>query len=99
MLEAEIESEGLAPNLSHLQHIHGFDQAASECPTPAADADGDGLVSAGEGGLSYGPILVSFTATGDPSPASTGALDRFPVARPRWAPGSATSRSSSTAWT
>lgn len=80
MLEARIESEGLAPNLPHLQHIHGFDQAVSECPTLAADADGDGLVSAGEGGPSYGPILVSFTVTGDTSPASAGALDRFPVA-------------------
>jgi hypothetical protein len=80
LLEAEIESEGLAPGLGHLQHIHGFAQAVSECPTLAADANGDGLVDAGEGGPSYGPILVSFTATGDTSPASAGALDRFPVA-------------------
>lgn len=31
VLEAEIESEGLAPELGHLQHIHGKEQAASEC--------------------------------------------------------------------
>lgn len=82
MLEAKIESEGLAPNLPHLQHIHGFAQAVSECPTlAAADKNPeDGLISAGEGGPFYGPILVSFTATGDTSPASAGALDRFPVA-------------------
>lgn len=80
VLEAEIESEGLAPSLGHLQHIHGKEQAASECPTLAADADGDGLVSVGEGVPFYGGIMVSLTATGDTSPASAGALDRFPVA-------------------
>ena len=79
-LEAEIKSRGLEPNLPHLQHIHGMAQAISECPTLAADTDGDGLVSVGEGAPFYGPIQVSFTTTGDTSAASGGALDRFPVA-------------------
>lgn len=80
LLEAKIETEGLEPNLHHLQHIHGKEQAASECPTLAADTDNDGLVSVGEGGPFYGPVLVSFTVTGDTSAASAGALERFPVA-------------------
>lgn len=79
-LDANIVSRGLEPNLPHLQHIHGMAQAISECPTLAADTDGDGLVSVGEGAPFYGPIQVSFTATGDTSAASGGALDRFPVA-------------------
>jgi hypothetical protein len=35
-LETEIHSHGLAPKLPHAQHIHGFEQAVSECPTLAA---------------------------------------------------------------
>lgn len=79
-LEAEIKSRGLEPNLPHLQHVHGMAQAISECPTLAADTDGDGLVSVGEGAPYYGPVQVSFTTRGDTSAASGGALDRFPVA-------------------
>ncbi|HET7481072.1 MAG TPA: hypothetical protein VFJ72_16325 [Rubrobacteraceae bacterium] len=79
-LEAEIKTRGLEPNLHHLQHIHGMAQAISECPTLAADTDGDGLVSVAEGAPFYGPIQVSFTETGDTSAASGGALDRFPLA-------------------
>lgn len=83
-LEAKIESEGLEPGLPHLQHIHGRAQAVSECPTLAADqppnGNGDGLISVGEGVPFYGPVLVSFTTVGDTSAASSGALDRFPVA-------------------
>jgi hypothetical protein len=79
-LNVKIHSEGTAPNLPHAQHIHGFKQAVSECPTLAADQDGDGLVNTTEGQPSYGPILISLTTRGDTSPSSGLAVDRFPVA-------------------
>jgi hypothetical protein len=79
-LDAKINSHGLAPELPHAQHIHGMAQAISECPTLAADQDGDGLVNTAEGLPSYGPIAVSFTTRGDTSPDSGLAVDRFPVA-------------------
>jgi hypothetical protein len=79
-LTTDIASQGLAPNLPHAQHIHGLEQAISECPTLANDQDGDGLVNTTEGQPSYGPILTSFTTEGDTSPESGLAVDRFPVA-------------------
>ncbi len=79
-LTTDIASEGLAPGLPHAQHIHGLEQAISECPTLANDQDGDGLVNTTEGEPSYGPILTSFTTDGDTSPESGLAVDRFPVA-------------------
>ena len=79
-LTTDIASQGLAPNLPHAQHIHGLEQAISECPSLAADQNGDGLVNTTEGQPSYGPILTSFTTEGDTSPGSGLAVDRFPVA-------------------
>ena len=79
-VEIEIHTKGLAPKLPHAQHIHGFKQAVSECPTLAADDNGDGLVNTVEGLPSYGPIQVSLTSRGDTSPASALAVNRFPVA-------------------
>ncbi len=79
-LTSKINSHGLAPELPHAQHIHGMAQAISECPTLAADDNGDGLVNTVEGVPSYGPIAVSLTTRGDTSPASGLAVSRFPVA-------------------
>jgi len=79
-LTTDIASEGLAPNLPHAQHIHGLEQAMSECPTILNDQNGDNLVNTSEGQPSYGPILTSFTTEGDTSPDSGLAVDRFPVA-------------------
>jgi hypothetical protein len=78
-LTTNIASEGLAPNLPHAQHIHGLEQAMSECPTILNDQNGDNLVNTTEGEPSYGPILTSFTTEGDTSPESGLAVDRFPV--------------------
>ncbi len=77
-LATNIRSSGMAPNLPHAQHIHGFAQAVSECPTLAASGR-DNLITTAEGQPSYGPIQVSLTTTGDTSPASALAVDRFPV--------------------
>lgn len=79
-LTTRIFSRDLAPNLPHAQHIHGMAQARSECPTPAADQNGDGLVNTAEGAPFYGPVAVSFTTRGDTSPKSGLAINRFPVA-------------------
>ena len=79
-LTTRIYSTDMAPNLPHAQHIHGFKQAVSECPTLAADDNGDRLVNTVEGLPSYGPIRVSLTTRGDTSPDSALAVDRFPVA-------------------
>ena len=79
-LTTDIASEGLAPNLPHAQHIHGLEQAMSECPTILNDQNGDNLINTTEGEPSYGPILTSLTTEGDTSPESALAVDRFPVA-------------------
>ena len=79
-LDTRIYTTDMAPGLPHAQHIHGMAQAISECPTLAADDNGDGLVNTAEGLPSYGPIQVSLTTRGDTSPASALAVSRFPVA-------------------
>jgi hypothetical protein len=51
--------QGLAPEMRHMQHIHGLvsgDLAA--CPPSAADVNKDGVVDVVEGVPFYGPILV-----------------------------------------
>ncbi len=77
-LTVRITTNGLVPGQPHAQHIHGIGR--SECPPPSADTDGDGIVSTPEGQPFYGPILVSLTTTGDTSPDSALAIERFPVA-------------------
>ncbi len=70
VLTVRLEATGLEANRPHPQHIHGHmkpvtnDNGNATCPTPAADADGDDLVSVGEGLPNYGPVLI-------PLPTST----------------------------
>ena len=80
MLDTKIVTTGMAPKLPHAQHIHGMAQAISECPTLAADTNGDRLINTAEGLPSYGPIQVSLTTRGDTSPSSALAVNRFPTA-------------------
>jgi hypothetical protein len=77
-----LQANGLSPNLPHAMHIHGELQARNECPSLAADTNGDGLIDTVEGLPDYGPIDVSFTTTGGTSGdfVDALALDRFPVA-------------------
>ena len=79
-LTVDLTASGLTPNEPHAMHIHGVVGQENECPEADADTDGDGLVSLEEGAGDYGPILVSFTETGDTSPSSGLSLERFPVA-------------------
>lgn len=60
---------GLSPDLPHVMHIHGREQAANECPGIEADANGDGLVDTVEGVPAYGPIQTTFTTSGGTSGA------------------------------
>ena len=73
-----VDGKRSAPGLVHAQHIHG--PGMHECPTIAADANHDGLIDTSEGLPDYGPIVVSLTTSGDTSPSSGLAVDRFPVA-------------------
>ncbi len=72
-----IEASGLLAGAPHAQHFHIA--AQGQCPTDDADADGDGFVSVTEGAPFYGAIGTSLTTTGDTSPDSGLAIDRFPT--------------------
>jgi hypothetical protein len=83
-----VNATGLKPDAPHAIHIHYGDDARNECPImaapPAGDAkstrtDGTLRLSTADGLPAYGPIVVSLTTTGDTTPASGLALDRFPV--------------------
>ncbi len=78
-LTANLRFRGLSPELPHVMHIHGAAQADNECPGTDRRDDrvDDGLIDTGEGLPDYGPILVSFTTSGDTSAESGLALDRF----------------------
>ena len=81
-LSVRVTVRGASPNLPHLMHIHGTEQARAECPT-LIDAPGgvdDRLIETVDGLDRYGPIQVTFATRGDTSPASGLALDRAPVA-------------------
>ncbi len=59
-LTVEIEAVGFEAGKPHPQHVHGMDKPRrnSSCPTPDADANGDGIVSVGEGLPNYGPVVL-----------------------------------------
>ncbi len=71
---------GLLPDQPHAAHIHFGADARHECPTIAEDTNKDGHLNTTEGGPAYGAIVVSLTKTGDTSPASGLAVDRFDTA-------------------
>lgn len=52
----------------HVQHIHIGNRGT--CPTPDADANGDGVISTTEGQPAYGPIGTTLSVEGDTSPAA-----------------------------
>ena len=64
---------GLAATFSgnpypHVQHIHIG--AMGTCPTTAADANADGVISTTEGGASYGAIGTTLSTSGPTTPAA-----------------------------
>jgi hypothetical protein len=80
-LQVTVEAWGLSPNLPHAMHLHGVPGDAPDMACPGPDAAGpDGVVTVLDGVPFYGGILTSLTSTGDVSPSSALALDRFAVA-------------------
>ncbi len=73
-------ANGLLPDSPHAAHIHFGAEARHECPAAADDTSGDGTLNTAEGVPAYGDIVVSLTKTGDTSPSSGLAIDRFDTA-------------------
>ena len=73
-------AQGLLADQPHAAHIHFGADARHECPTLDDDDNDDGQLTTTEGEPAYGPIVVSLTKTGDTSPDSALAVDRFDTA-------------------
>lgn len=64
-LDVSVTGRGFAPNMLHVQHIHGrfnADGSVRDTVSPTlatADANGDGLIQLLEGVPFYGPIVMS----------------------------------------
>ncbi|WP_326682078.1 hypothetical protein [Streptomyces sp. NBC_01237] len=74
-----VDVKGLLGGVPHAQHIHIDGQG--RCPT-AADAgvhNGKKSMSTSDGMKAYGMIGTSLTTTGDNTPTSALAVDRFPM--------------------
>jgi hypothetical protein len=76
-IDVHLTAQGLVPGMPHAIHIHHGMNAAHECPTMARDANNDGRLSTVEGVPSYGPVAISLTTSGDTSPESVLAVDRY----------------------
>jgi hypothetical protein len=63
-LTVRIDATGLEKNQVHVGHIHGLvasgnAPADSSIPSPQQDSDRDKFVELAEGGVTYGPILIT----------------------------------------
>jgi hypothetical protein len=79
-IDVTMGAAGLLADAPHAAHIHFGAQARHECPAASDDSDGSGTLTTTEGAPAYGPVVVSLTRTGDTSPASALAVDRFDTA-------------------
>ena len=88
-LSFTLAAQGLLDGAPHAAHIHFGATARHECPS-ASDNTAAALtnethpedhLTVTEGGAAYGEIVVSLTKTGDTSPASGLAVDRFDTGR------------------
>ncbi|MEZ0579115.1 CHRD domain-containing protein [Nocardioides sp. MH1] len=79
-IDVTMAASGLLPDNPHAAHIHFGADARHECPTAGEDTDGSGTLTTTEGGPAYGPVVVALTKTGDTSPDSTLAVDRYDTA-------------------
>ncbi|KQX66207.1 CHRD domain-containing protein [Angustibacter sp. Root456] len=79
-IDVTMAASGLLADSPHAAHIHFGADARHECPVASDDKDGNGTLNTTEGGPAYGPIVVSLTKTGDTSPKSGLAVDRFDTA-------------------
>ena len=79
-INVTMAATGLLPDQPHAAHIHFGADARHECPVIGDDTNKDGHLNTTEGAPAYGPIVVSLTKSGDTSPASGLAVDRFDTA-------------------
>ncbi len=79
-INVTMAASGLLPDMPHAAHIHFAADARHECPVAADDAGNDGRINTTDGAPAYGPVVVSLTKTGDTSPDSVLAVDRFDTA-------------------
>lgn len=80
-LTVTMAAMGLLADQPHAAHIHYGSEARHECPTLGDDTNDDGHLNTSEGVPAYGEIVVSLTKTGDTSPESGLAVDRFDTAK------------------
>ena len=86
-LSFSLAAQGLLAGAPHAAHIHFGETARHECPTAAdnnaaalsGETDPHQHFTSTEGAPAYGEVVVSLTKTGDTSPASALAVDRFAV--------------------
>lgn len=84
-LSFTLAAQGLLDSAPHAAHIHFGATARHECPTASdnnaaalsGETNPDQHMTTTEGAPAYGEIVVSLTKTGDASPASGLAVDRF----------------------
>ena len=79
-IDVSMAASGLLADMPHAAHIHFGAGARQECPAAGDDANGNGIINTAEGEPAYGPIVVSLTKTGDTSPDSALAVERFDTA-------------------
>ena len=79
-IDIAMAASGLLADAPHAAHIHFGADARHECPAASDDLDASNTLNTSEGAPAYGPVRVSLTKTGDTSPASALAIDRFDTA-------------------
>ena len=79
-LTVTMAASGLVEDQPHAAHIHFSAEARHECPVAGDDAEDDGHLNTTDGGPAYGEVVVSLTKTGDTSPDSVLAVDRYDTA-------------------
>jgi len=70
-----LDANGRVPEHVHPQHIHGFADKASACPTAANDTDGDGTITFAEGLPAFGPVQVDLLPY--PTPENSAGATHF----------------------
>ena len=86
-LSFSLAAQGLLADAPHAAHIHFGADARNECPTEAdntgepaeGETNPEAHLTTTEGAPAYGGIVVSLTQSGDTSPDSALAVDRFGV--------------------
>jgi hypothetical protein len=79
-IDVTVAASGLLADNPHAAHIHFGADARHECPVASDDAKDDGRLNTSDGAPAYGPVVVSLTESGDTSPKSTLAIDRYSTA-------------------